>query len=86
MEKIKKLDVQYIIFNGYYTNKDDGEELQEHTEETLALWHKGFEMYDFGDKDFTENEDVFNGICFDVDGMPLAEWWIDGTEEYFEIK
>ncbi len=82
MEKLKELDVQYIVFNGYYTNKDDGEELQKHTDETITLWHKGFNMYQFN----TEDDDVFNGVCFDENNNPLAEWWIDGAEEYFEIK
>lgn len=84
MKQIKELDVQYIVLNGYYSNKDDGNDLLQHTNETYALYIKGLnETYD---GDLTDNEDVFNGVCFNDDGSPLAEWLINGKEEYFTIS
>lgn len=81
INKIKELDVQYIIFKGYYTNKDDGHELHDHTPETLLLYNKGLDMFPVTE----ENNDTFNGVCFDENFKPLAEWQIDGVEKYYEI-
>lgn len=80
---LKELDIQYITFNGYYSNKDDGEELNAHTEETWELYCKGLELHDVtGD-----NQDVMDGVFFDeVSGKPIADWWIDGETKYVEIN
>lgn len=76
-------DAQYIVFNGYYSNQDDGNALQPHTQETKALYEKGFTTYQ---GDLADNWDMYNGVWFDKDGSPLAEWWIDNDVRYFPIE
>lgn len=79
LKEIKKLDVCYIIWDGYYSNKDDGEALNNHTKTTLELYKKGLNLFDI----HLENDDIFNGIC--IENEPLAEWTINNETKYFHI-
>ena len=83
MQEMKQLDVQYIVWSGYYTNEDQ-DELKSHTNETLELWNKGFEVFNASVVD--DEVDYFNGITFDLDNSPLADCHIDGVDDDLKIE
>lgn len=78
-----ELEVAFININGYYSNKDDQQQLKKHTYVTQKLFSEAFNRTT---PSRLTPEDYFEGVCFDKDNTPLAEWFVDGAEEYIKIN
>ena len=84
LEDTTELAIEYVVFEGYYSSIGDADELHKHTYATETLYNIAFNGTN--ERAVEDNADVFNGVCFDTDGKPLAEWLIEGDEVYFNIE
>lgn len=82
MKKEESRNIEFITFNGFYRRGDEDDTLHKHSEGTYSLYCQGLKT----GPEAIGDEDVFNGVCFDTDGTPIAEWRIDGSEKYFTIE
>lgn len=82
LKDMEHLNVLNVIYNGYYSGTGDEDYLHKHTIATEHLYNRAIARSYGGE---IGPDDVFNGVCFDQDGTPLAEWYIDGAEEYLPI-
>ena len=65
MENINEL--QFIVYTGYYSDTDEGENLHPHNDFTRNLYNKGLEACE----ELADNE-IYDGVCFD-NGKPFAQ-------------
>ncbi|MFW6015235.1 MAG: hypothetical protein ACOCRK_02210 [bacterium] len=68
--------IVFIVFNGYYTKEDDGDQLIPHTNLTHKLYMDGLKAC--GN---LEDDEIYDGVCIE-EGKPYAQ--ID-YERYIKI-
>ena len=79
-------NIQFISYEGFYVNDDDGEKLHKHNEYTHELYERGLSEYNSNTMgyDYIESNHYYDGVVIEND-IPYAQWAIDGETRYIKL-